>query len=148
MNIVRKIENCEKGSNDKPVEPVLIEASGELAPGEDDGIPVRADGDIYEDYPEDYKGSKEPEDLLRIAGELKVAGNANFKKGDVAAALESYSKGVRYLDELHPNPADIDVQELSLEKKRDFYSLRTSLMLNSAMVTFFSFHHKSQNINV
>lgn len=69
-------------------------------------------GDPYEDFPEDeaskHKGAagdgKEAEELsaqkvLQIASECKEFGNKAFKAGDVAAALDKYEKGLRYLNE-------------------------------------------------
>lgn len=48
--VVRALENLETVS-DKPVKDAVIVNCGELAEGEDDGIPENADGDNYEEYP-------------------------------------------------------------------------------------------------
>lgn len=50
-SVVRAIENNPTGTNDKPIKKVTIVDCGELKEGEDDGVPVPADGDTYEDWP-------------------------------------------------------------------------------------------------
>ncbi|KAJ3329748.1 peptidyl-prolyl cis-trans isomerase cpr6, partial [Blyttiomyces sp. JEL0837] len=132
MGVVRKIESLETVS-DKPLEPVVIENAGELVPGEDDGVAdsVAAGGDPYEDFPEDQPGEKEPDDLLKIAGEVKKIGNDLFKKGEIATALDKYEKAVRYLNEIHPEPQDIS--ELKLEQKTLYFTTKVSSLLNCAM---------------
>ena len=144
MGVVRRIENCEKGSNDKPTHPIVIAAAGEILPGDDDGVAAQSEGDAYEDYPEDEKSIASLEDeslkaptLLRIAGELKTLGNSLFKKADFANAVNKYEKAVRYVNEIHPAPEDLD--DLSLENKKQFFALKISSLLNTAMVYFIYF---------
>lgn len=48
--VVRNLEYLETIS-DKPIKDAVITNCGELAEGEDDGIPVAADGDSYEEFP-------------------------------------------------------------------------------------------------
>ena len=50
-SVVRAIENNPTGANDKPIKKVTIVNCGELKVDEDDGVPVPADGDTYEDWP-------------------------------------------------------------------------------------------------
>ncbi|TPX57414.1 hypothetical protein PhCBS80983_g03871 [Powellomyces hirtus] len=130
MNIVRRIENIPTTS-DRPNEEVVIASSGELAEGEPDGVEPAADGDPYEEYPEDM-GSEIPADtLLEYATNLKAMGTDRFKKGELAPAAEKYTKAVRYLHALHPSPEDLE--ELSTEQKKTFFSLKISCLLNTAM---------------
>lgn len=48
--VVRNLEFLEV-NNDKPLQDAVISNCGELAEGEDDGIPVQEDGDNYEEFP-------------------------------------------------------------------------------------------------
>lgn len=135
MGVVRKIENAPKDSSDKPLAPIIIVDCGELPSDVDLSTldPPRADGDIYEDFPEDQPGGeKTPEQLIAIAGEIKAIGNALFKKGDLASAVDKYEKAVRYLVEMHPDP--LDLTEVSVELKKTYYATKVSCLLNSAMV--------------
>ncbi|KAJ3107119.1 peptidyl-prolyl cis-trans isomerase cpr6 [Phlyctochytrium planicorne] len=133
MSVVRRIEKTEKGENDKPVKDVVIEECGELLPG-DDGVPVREDGDVYEDFPEDQfvdGKTAEPEELIKIAGEIKAIGNDLLKKGDLKNSALKYEKAVRYLQELHPSPEDL--AELSIDLKKQYFSIKVSSLLNASM---------------
>ncbi|KAJ3193254.1 hypothetical protein HK101_005153 [Irineochytrium annulatum] len=131
MSVVRTLEKTEKGANDKPVLPCVIADCGELLPGESDGVVARSDGDAYEDFPEDQGKDLKPDELLRIASELKALGNDLFKKGDHAAAAAKYVKAVRYLQEIHPSPEDI--AELTAEQKKMFFATKIPATLNTAM---------------
>ncbi|CAB4427007.1 unnamed protein product [Rhizophagus irregularis] len=126
-SVVRAIENNPTGTNDKPIKKVTIVDCGELKENEDDGVPVPADGDTYEDWPEDESGSLKPEKLLEIAQKVKDIGNDYFKKGDYLNASKKYTKAIRYLNE-KTTFEDDDPPEL--EKK--FYSLKISCYLNKA----------------
>lgn len=55
-------------------------------------MPAPTDGDAYEEYPEDYEGPKEDNDLVQIATHLKAIGNDYFKKGDYTNASAKYDK--------------------------------------------------------
>ncbi|KAJ3411678.1 peptidyl-prolyl cis-trans isomerase cpr6 [Chytridiales sp. JEL 0842] len=133
MGVVRTIENTEKNSNDCPLQPVVIAQAGELAEGEDDGVAVGADGDAYEDFPEDERpGVEKPAaELLKIAGDVKGYGNDLFKKADYKSAIQKYQKAIRYLNEINPSPEDL--QDLSLDDKKLFFSIKVSSLLNAAM---------------
>ena len=55
-----------------------------------------ADGDPYEDYPDDQDAlsdgnvQEKPEVALRVAREIREVGNKLFKEGKAEAALEKY----------------------------------------------------------
>ncbi|KYQ94300.1 tetratricopeptide-like helical domain-containing protein (TPR) [Tieghemostelium lacteum] len=98
MSVVRKIENVEKGADDKPAKACVIENCGELAAGEDDGVPVRADGDKYEEYPEDEHSVSGDEQFLKVGEEIKNLGNELFKQSKNEEAIDKYQKALRYLD--------------------------------------------------
>jgi len=108
----------------------LIAKCGELAPGEDDGVPELADGDKYEDYPEDDapEVQTDPQVALNIATEVKQSGAALYKEGKIAGALEKFEKGIRYLD-VHPVLPDGTPEALSTA----YQALLASLLLNCAL---------------
>ncbi|KAI8844944.1 peptidyl-prolyl cis-trans isomerase [Chytridium lagenaria] len=128
MSIVRRIEKTEKGENDRPLLDCVIEDAGELMPG-DDGVVAKQDGDVYEDYPEDqFVGREEeagPDELMKILETLRRLG-MNYK-----SAAEKYQKAVRYLNELNPSPEDI--KELTFEHKKQYFLIKVSSLLNTAM---------------
>jgi len=80
-----------------------------------------ADGDKYEDWPDDYENPKEVQDLINIATDLKAIGNEYFKKGEYHAAVKKYAKAIRYLDEKDP-----------LDDKLNFYAVKIPCYLNKA----------------
>ncbi|KAI8988657.1 peptidyl-prolyl cis-trans isomerase D [Pilobolus umbonatus] len=125
--VVRELENLET-VEDKPKKDAVIVNCGELAEGEDDGVPVNADGDNYEEYPDDHEGPKEPKDILEIASKLKDIGNNYFKKGDYQNASSKYIKAVRYLNE---KPAFDDTDPKDLPSK--FAAIKIPCYLNRAM---------------
>ncbi|KAJ3064662.1 peptidyl-prolyl cis-trans isomerase cpr6 [Podochytrium sp. JEL0797] len=139
MGVLRRIENCEKGDNDKPVEDVVISECGVYdAKADAEAIAAASvDGDIYEEYPEDQSpadgsadGLKAAE-LLSIAAHLKQIGTTHFKAGNLQLAGAKYQKAVRYLIDLHPDPEDLP--DLSLEDKKTYFALKVSCLLNVAM---------------
>lgn len=134
MNLVRKIENIETATQDKPAVPIVIVDCGELKEGHDDAVPVPVDGDAWPDYIEDLEGGEDirtPEFMVDIASKIKTIGNDYFKKGGYSQALDKYEKAVRYLNELHPDP--IDLEEMALDQRKLFYAIKISCMLNAAM---------------
>ncbi|KAF9116675.1 Peptidyl-prolyl cis-trans isomerase D [Mortierella sp. AM989] len=124
-SVVREIENTPKGSGDAPLSPVIIADCGELAEGADDGVPPADAGDKYADWPIDYEGSKEDKDLIVIAQDLKNLGNAFFKTGDYAKAMNKYKKAIRYLNE-KPAFDDDDAPEYI----KEYYSVKIPCYLN------------------
>ncbi|GAM18085.1 hypothetical protein SAMD00019534_012600 [Acytostelium subglobosum LB1] len=99
MSVVRRIEGIETGAQDKPTLDCTISNSGELAEGEDDGVPakVTADGDKWEDYPADDNVNGDAE-FIKVADTIKNIGNDYFKANKNAEAVEKYKKALRYLD--------------------------------------------------
>ena len=132
MSVVREIENCQKGSNDVPLKTFIIKECGPLSPGEPDGIPIPTDGDVYEEYPEDdFTRQANPVLFLQAAIDIKGLGNSNFKTDNLPLALKKYSKAIRYLNALHPQPQDLD--SLTFDQKKEFFNTLISSLLNSAM---------------
>ncbi|KAI0340271.1 peptidyl-prolyl cis-trans isomerase [Trametopsis cervina] len=135
-SVVRAVENQPTSSGDVPHAPCVIAASGQLDPSDLtlEVSATTADGDPYEDYPDDQDplsdGSvhDKPEVALRVAREIREAGNKLFKEGKSSDALNKYQKAVRYLD-IHPVLPDDAPPEL-----RDSYdALLAPLLLNSAL---------------
>lgn len=125
--VARNLEFLET-SNDKPLKEAVITNCGELAEGEDDGIPVHEDGDNFEEFPDDHEGPKEPTDILEIATKLKDIGNAYFKKADYANASRKYLKAIRYLND---KPAFDETDPEDLPGK--FAAIKIPCFLNRAM---------------
>ncbi|KAG2202994.1 hypothetical protein INT47_013210 [Mucor saturninus] len=125
--VCRTLEFLET-NNDKPLKDAVITNCGELAEGEDDGIPVSDDGDDFEEFPDDYEGPKEPTDIVEIASKLKDIGNSYFKKGDYEKASRKYLKAIRYLND-KPAFDEEDPEELRVK----FASVKIPCFLNRAM---------------
>ncbi|KAI7883353.1 peptidyl-prolyl cis-trans isomerase D [Lichtheimia hyalospora FSU 10163] len=125
--IVRQIENQETTS-DRPNQDVVIADCGEIPEGADDGVPAPTDGDAYEEYPEDYEGPKEDNDLVQIATQLKAIGNDYFKKGDYNNASAKYDKAIRYLNEKPMFDAE-DTEEF----RKNYSAVKIPCLLNRAM---------------
>ncbi|KAH8102044.1 peptidyl-prolyl cis-trans isomerase Cpr7 [Cristinia sonorae] len=135
-SIVRAIENTPTSSGDVPNSPCTIVACGQLDPS-DPSLEVTAtsaDGDVYEDYPEDQDPITEgnpndkPEAALKIARDIREVGNKLFKEGKAEAALGKYQKSIRYLD-LHP----VLPQDAPPELRDSYDALLAPLLLNSGL---------------
>jgi len=123
MNVVRELEHV-KTDSDKPLVPCVIADCGEIAPGEDDGVPVPKDGDIYSDWPEDQEDVQSDSDRSRVANFLKGVGNEYFKNKDFASAAAKYKKALKYIGEERPDQSE--------EVKKEFDTLRLACHLNKA----------------
>jgi len=114
VNVVRKIENVLTGEQDKPIFSVTIVDCGELILGQDDGVPIPTDGDIFHDYPEDWNSSEKEhlvEEVLDVAQKLRKIGNDYFGKNQYSPAIEKYLKAVRYLQHADCPADDPNVKE-------------------------------------
>ena len=85
-------------------------------------------GDAYEDFPEDADEQLDAHKVLKIASDCKGFGNAAFKGGDVALALDKYQKGLRYINE------EPETKDESDDLKAQLEQLRFVLNNNSAMM--------------
>ncbi|KAJ3527412.1 hypothetical protein NMY22_g9804 [Coprinellus aureogranulatus] len=132
-SVVRAIENNATGPGDVPIQPVEITDAGELSrddPSLQEEAVVSADGDPYEDYPEDEDNHKTSDPLvcLEIAKAVREVGNRLFKEGKIDLAYEKYQKSLRYLDTHWPLPED------AFETIRQGYvELFVPLLLNSSL---------------
>ncbi|KAF8911405.1 40 kDa cyclophilin [Mucidula mucida] len=126
-SIVRKIENLPTGAQDKPSKDVLIADCGTL-----DALPALEQGgtgDVYEDYPEDDDhDTDKPAVALEIAGAIRELGNAAFKAGQHAEALDKWEKSLRYLD---MNP--VLPEDTPAEIREKYATLKSALLLNGAL---------------
>ena len=148
MNIVRAVENCEKGSNDKPVEAVMIDDCGVctlaliqvLAPGQDDCVVVPADGDEWPDYVEDWDSHPEEkhDKVLEVAAKIKGIGAVWLKKAlssndaaDFRHSQNKFLKVIRYLEAVDPTPEAN--KDLSYEWKKQFFALKIACLSNHSL---------------
>lgn len=99
---VRAIENHPTSSGDVPTEPCTIAACGQLDPSDPSlEASASADGDPYEDFPEDQDPltdgdvHEKPEIALRVAKEIREVGNKLFKEGKADQALAKYQSAPR-----------------------------------------------------
>ena len=135
-DVVRRIENSETGSNDRPVNEVKIERAGELDADSEEvksgtyGIGADGTGDGYEEYPEDESADLETsvEKVYGIAEDLKGIANKLFSAASYPLALEKYLKALRYL-QLHP----VLPEDTSDDLKSKWNALKTSIQLNAAL---------------
>ncbi|KIP04828.1 hypothetical protein PHLGIDRAFT_36734 [Phlebiopsis gigantea 11061_1 CR5-6] len=134
-SIVRAIENHPTASGDVPTEHCTIAACGQLDPSDPSlEASASADGDPYEDFPEDQDPltdgdvHEKPEIALRVAQEIREAGNKLFKEGKADQALAKYQKAIRYLD-VHP----VLPQDAPPELQDSYSALLAPLLLNSAL---------------
>ena len=89
-----------------------------------------ATGDEYEDFPEDVGKDFTPDQIVKIATDLKGYGNKAFTEmKNLQLGLEKYAKGLRYLNE------DMGTEKPKLETKHALENLRYSLNSNSALLS-------------
>lgn len=135
-DVVRKIENSETSSNDRPVNEVKIEKCGELDAESEEvksgsyGIGSDGTGDKYEEFPEDQGEELETdaEAVLKIATDLKGIANTAFAAANYSLALEKYLKALRYLN-LHPVLPDGTSPDLIAT----WSALKNSIQLNASL---------------
>ncbi|KAH9834782.1 peptidyl-prolyl cis-trans isomerase Cpr7 [Rhodofomes roseus] len=135
-SVVRAIENTPTADGDVPKSPCVIADCGELSP-DDPSLaedPTAADGDPFEDYPEDQgpvDGQdviEKPEAALKVAKQVREIGNKLFKEGKSEEALAKYQKAIRYLGMHQVLPDDAPP-----ELKDSYDVLLAPLLLNSAL---------------
>lgn len=129
-SVVRQLERCEKGQNDRPVEDWVIADCGELPK---DYVPetlATADetGDIYEAVlqDDDKVDVNKPETVFEAAKFLKDLGTKLLKEGRFDKAYEKYIKGTEYLADFFPE----DMSQEHIDEKN---SLSVSLFLNASL---------------
>ncbi|KAI0074261.1 peptidyl-prolyl cis-trans isomerase Cpr7 [Panus rudis PR-1116 ss-1] len=136
-SVVRAIENHPTASGDVPTEPCTIADCGQLDPSDPSlkEVPKGADGDPYEDYPQDQDPldpegdvKDKPEACLRVARDVREVGNKLFKEGKIQEALTKYMKSIRYLDVHDPLPEGVPP-----ELPDSINALLAPLLLNSAL---------------
>jgi len=123
MAVVRKLESTPTSEGDKPTSDCEIANCGELQEGEDDGIPPRTDGDIYEDFTADDEKCKTDDDYAKAAQTIKEYGNTAFRAGKFDVAVEKYEKALRYLDVVSKPDKDVKIS-LSLNQAACYLKLR------------------------
>ena len=132
ISVVRRIENFPTSSGDVPTESITITDCGELEPTDpslsESAVP--ADGDPYEDYPEDDDAhdTQNPAVALEAARVLRELGATRWKAGAAEDAYAKWQKALRYLD-VHA----VMRAGAPAEFADEFAALRVPLMLNSAL---------------
>lgn len=130
-SVVRQLERCEKGEQDKPVEDWVIADCGELpkdyipqSKAVDDGT-----GDVYEAFmvDDDKIDVNKPESVFNAVKHLKQIGTTYLQKGDLKVALAKYEKGSSFMDEYFPD-------DLKQEDIDELNKLKASLYLNTSLV--------------
>lgn len=128
-SIVRQLERCKKGDNDKPLENWVIADCGQLP---SDYEPQPADdgtGDIYEELiADDGKiNTDDADSVFEAVRTLKDIGTKLLKKGDLEKSYAKYIKATNFLNEFYP-------EDLSEEKLYTLHSLKSSCYSNAALV--------------
>jgi peptidyl-prolyl isomerase D len=126
-SIVRELERCEKGADDKPVQEWKIADCGELPL--DYKVEVATNSDGYEDVLADNDSIdiNVPESVFTAVSNLKDLGTKYLKENDLPKSLEKYSKASGFLEEYFPE--DLSAPELS-----KLYLLKLACYLNASLV--------------
>lgn len=95
LGLIKYMESLGSGSGSTSKD-VRVHDCGELQPGEDDGVVTPSDG--YPDFVIEYEKDLTAADQVDIGTKLKELGNAEVKKAEPAAALQLYTKALRYLE--------------------------------------------------
>ncbi|XP_029297051.1 peptidyl-prolyl cis-trans isomerase D [Cottoperca gobio] len=99
MGVIKLLESIDT-NEDAPVKPCVIADCGEHKDGDSWG-PASGDssGDTHPDFPEDSDVDfKDVDQVLSLAEDVKNIGNSLFKNQDWKAAINKYSKSLRYLE--------------------------------------------------
>ncbi|KAM9356669.1 peptidyl-prolyl cis-trans isomerase D [Symphorus nematophorus] len=125
MGVVKMLEAVDTNS-DAPVKPCVIADCGEHKDGDSWGnAPNDGSGDTHPDFPEDSDiDFKDVDKVLSVAEDIKNIGNTLFKNQDWKAAVNKYSKALRYLE------ASRDQLEEEVQQKLEPTAL--SCFLNTA----------------
>ncbi|GIY43398.1 peptidyl-prolyl cis-trans isomerase D [Caerostris darwini] len=127
LGVVNEMENLIT-EEDVPLEPCIIENCGEFEGGEDFGL-NESDGteDTYAPFPDDCElNFKDIDHILWVAGQVKISGNAFFRKEDYITANMKYKKALRYLNKLH------EVNEVDYDLEKRLNTVVLPCILNSA----------------
>uniref|UniRef100_A0A672FVF6 Peptidyl-prolyl cis-trans isomerase D n=1 Tax=Salarias fasciatus TaxID=181472 RepID=A0A672FVF6_SALFA len=99
MGVVKMLEAVDT-QDDAPVKPCVIADCGEHKDGDSWGsAPSDGTGDAHPDFPEDSDiDFKDVDKVLSVAEDVKNIGNTLFKNQNWNAAVNKYSKALRYLE--------------------------------------------------
>lgn len=99
MGVIKMLESVDT-NDDAPVKPCVIADCGEHKDGDSWGVaPTDGSGDTHPDFPEDSDiDFKDADKVLSVAEDVKNIGNSLFKNQDWKAAVNKYSKALRYLE--------------------------------------------------
>lgn len=127
-SIVRQLERCEKGEQDKPVEDWVIEDCGELPADYKVEEQKSADGDNYEDFlvDNDLIDVEKPSSVFTAVTTVKDVGTKYLKEGKPDIAFSKYNKAAGFLEDYQPN-------DLAPEDLAQVHSLKLACYLNAAL---------------
>uniref|UniRef100_A0A8C6NHY2 Peptidyl-prolyl cis-trans isomerase D n=1 Tax=Nothobranchius furzeri TaxID=105023 RepID=A0A8C6NHY2_NOTFU len=99
MGVVKMLESTET-TDDTPLKACIIADCGEHKDGDSWGSALSdGTGDAHPDFPEDSDiDFKDVDKVLSVAEDVKNIGNVLFKNQDWKAAVNKYSKALRYLE--------------------------------------------------
>ncbi|RVE67671.1 hypothetical protein OJAV_G00105420 [Oryzias javanicus] len=125
MGVVKMLEAVET-EEDAPVEPCVIADCGEHKDGDSWGAPAAdGTGDVHPDFPEDSDVDfKDVDKVLSVAEDVKNIGNSLFKNQNWKAAVNKYSKALRYLE--------VGGEHLEKESRQKLVATTLSCHLNTA----------------
>ncbi|XP_069557865.1 peptidyl-prolyl cis-trans isomerase D isoform X1 [Brachyistius frenatus] len=125
MGVVKMLESLDT-TEDAPVKPCVIADCGEHKDGDGWGpAPNDGTGDAHPDFPEDSEiDFKDVDKVLSVAEDVKNIGNTLFKNQDWNAAVNKYSKALRYLE--------VSGEQVSEEAQQKLEPTALSCFLNTA----------------
>ncbi len=131
-SVVRAIERCEKGSDDRPVQEVVVADCGELPadyqPSAASGTVDDGTGDCYELVmaDDDKIDVNVSATVFKAVTDLKDIGTRLLKEGDVKRAHAKYAKAALFLSEYFP-------EDLSEDELATLYQLQVLVNSNAAL---------------
>jgi peptidyl-prolyl isomerase D len=131
-SVVRAIERCEKGSDDRPVQEVVVADCGELPadyqPSAASGTVDDGTGDCYELVmaDDDKIDVNVSATVFKAVTDLKDIGTRLLKEGDVKRAHAKYAKAALFLNEYFP-------EDLSEDELATLYQLQVLVNSNAAL---------------
>lgn len=130
-SIIRKLERCEKGSDDKPKQDWIIADCGELPSDYKPVTGTTSDetGDIYEEVlgDNDNIDINDPQSVFQAVIFLKDLGTRLLKENKLELSYNKYHKASQYLTDYFPD-------DLSEEDIHKLNQLKVACYLNSALV--------------
>lgn len=128
-SIVRRLERCDKGSDDKPKKDWVIQDCGELDDYKPGQASVDSTGDVYEEVLADNDSIdiNNPQSVFTAVNTIKDLGTSLLQKQELSLAYAKYNKAGQYLNDYFP-------EDLSEEDLATLNNLKVACHLNAALV--------------